>query len=416
MSSNTKRILLPFLILGVALAVLVVLVITKPKAKPVEIKEKAWPVQVQLATPGSWSPELTLYGRIESQWDSRLTAGVEADVVAVHVLEGSNVSKGELLIELDGRDAQLQLTQREAELAQAHARITSQKSSFEASREALPREQQVLKLNRAELTRIRDLVRKKVGSQSDLDTAKQAVERQAIVVSNRQQGLIQQQAKLAELDAALSRAVALRDQAALSLERTRIVAPFDGRVSEINVAPGNRVRLGNPLLGLYGTRGLLVRAQIPERYLPAIQAAMSTGAELQVSADLDGRPVSARLDRLSGQVSEGGSVAGLFVLQPAHNLRPGRFIRLSVKLPAQAGLLAVPAEALYGRDRLYRVDEDNRLHALSVERVGEARTPDGDDRVLIRAPGLPSDSRLSVTQLANAVNGLLVSVVNGQGD
>jgi len=165
---------------------------------------------------------------------------------------------------------------------------------------------------------------------------------------------------------------------------------------------------------LYDTSGLLVRAQIPERYLPAMQEALSEGAELQVSAELDGRPVSARLDRLSGQVAEGGSVAGLFVLQPAQNLRPGRFIRLSVKLPAKAALLAVPAEALYGRDRLYRVDEGNRLRAVSVERVGEARTPEGDNRVLIRAPGLPSDSRVSVTQLANAVNGLLVSVVNGQ--
>lgn len=414
MSANTKRILLPFIILGAALAVLALLVITKPAAKPVEIKEKAWPVEVQPAQPGTWSPEVTLYGRIESQWDSRLTAGVEADVLAVHVLEGSEVRKGDLLIELDGRDAELQLQQREAELAEAEARIASQKASYEASLEALPREQQVLKLNQADLTRIRDLVRKKVGSQSDLDTARQAVERQSIVVSNREQSLVQQRAKLSELEAAHSRSRALRDQAALNLERTRIVAPFDGRVSELNVAPGNRVRLGNQMLRLYATGGLLVRAQIPERYLPTVQQALSQARQLTVSGELDGNPVLARLDRLSGQVAEGGSVAGLFVLQAAANLRPGRFIRLSLKLPPQAGLLAVPAEAIYGRDRLYRVDDQNRLRGVRVERVGEARTTSGDSRVLVRVQNLPAGSRLSVTQLANAVDGLLVSVAGGK--
>lgn len=415
MSPKVMRILLPIAILGGAIGVAALLIITKPDAKPVEIREKAWPVQVQHAQPASWAPEITLFGRIESQWDSRLTAGAEADVVAVHVLDGSAVRQGDLLVELDSRDADLQLAQREAELAQAESRIVSQRSSLEATQEALPREEQVLKLNKDELARVRDLVRKKVGSQADLDTAEQAVERQEIVVSNRRQSLIQQKAKLAELEAALKRAEALRDQAALRLDRTRISAPFDGRVTEVNVAPGNRVRLGNQLLRLYDTQGLLVRAQIPERYLPDIHRALADNAELKVSAELDGLPVQARLDRLSGQVAEGGSVAGLFDLVPAENLRPGRFIRLILRLPEQSGLLAVPAEALYGPNRLYRVDQESRLVPVTVQRVGESRGPDGRSLVLIRAPGLPADSRLSVTQLANAVEGLLVSVVNGQG-
>lgn len=413
MSPKTKRILLPVIILLMAFALLALLVMSKPAAKAVEVSEKAWPVKEQIAKPGSWRPELSLFGRVEAQWDSTLTAGVEADVQQVYVVEGNAVSMGDLLLELDEADARLLLAQRQAELRQAEARITSQRASDKASKAALPRELELLKLKQAELTRARDLVRKKVGSQSAVDAASQAVESQSIVVSNLRQTLLQHKAKLDELAADMERTQAQVQQAELSLQRTQIMAPFDGRVTEVDVAPGSRVRVGNQLLRLYDRNTLQVRAQIAERFLPRVRAALAAGESLSVSGEVDGHLFKARLDRLAGEIDSGGNMAGLFLLEPGLEVRPGRFVELRMQLPVEPNVLAVPAEALYGTDRIYRIDAEDRLRAVKVIRLGEVRDSTGQPRILIRAPDLPSDARLSVTQLANAVDGLLVSVVDG---
>ncbi len=412
MSPKLKRILLPVVILLVAILLLLLLKFTKPAAEPVTISEKAWPVKAQIANPAAWRPQLELFGPVEAVWESRLNAGVEADVLRVHAVEGQAVAEGDLLIELDDSDARLLLEQRQAEQRQVVARIASQEASYEASKAALPREIELLKLKKAELARATDLVRKKVGSQSTLDTASQAVQSQSIVVSNRRQTLLQQKAKLDELAADLERADARLQQAELALQRTRVHAPFTGRITRVSVAPGTRVRVGNELLRLYDRTALQVRAQIAERFLPRVRAALASGAVVTVSGRADDQTFPARLDRLAGKVDAGGNMAGLFRLEPGLELRPGRFVALHMQLPPESGVIAVPAEALYGPERIYRIDDEQRLRAVRVIRVGEARDAEGLPRILIRAPGLPAGSRLCVTQLANAVDGLLVNVVD----
>jgi RND family efflux transporter MFP subunit len=403
MNANTKKLLIPVLVLGVAAAIFVLLVKTKPQAEPVTITEKAWPVAARLVQPGRVAPELTLYGRIEAQWDSRLSAALAADVLEVPVREGDSVAAGALLVRLDDADVQLRL-------AQAEARIASEQARHQANVEALPRERSLLALVRKELERTRDLVNQKLASQSALDSARQAVDRQAISVSAREQAILQHDATMAELHAN-------QEQARLDLARTEIRAPFSGRIAQLHVAPGQRVRAGDGLVNIYDTDSLLVRAQIPDSQLAQVRDALADGARLSVSGELDGRPLQAVLQGLAGEVGQGGGVAGLFRLQdPDDGVRPGRFVRLTLTLPARDDLLALPAQALYGMDRIYLIDQQQRLRAHGVRHVGDLRLPDGSSQVLLQVTDLPAGSIILTTQLPNAVEGLKVSVVqDGQG-
>ena len=95
------RLLLPVLIIGIAVAIAAYLFATKSKPKPVTVTEKAWLVKIQKAELDDYSPDLTLYGKVDSLWSTQLTASVEADVLAVNVIEGDKVSKNQLLIKLD---------------------------------------------------------------------------------------------------------------------------------------------------------------------------------------------------------------------------------------------------------------------------------------------------------------------------
>ena len=407
---------LPPLILLLAGAAAAALIASKPKPKPVTVAERAWLVAAETVAARRYRPGVTLYGRIESLWSSQLTAGVAADVREVAVVEGDRVAKGQVLVRLDDRDARLQLLQREAELRQAEARIAAEQLRHEANLETLPRERQLLALTRGEVARLQDLVTKKVGAQSQLDTARQAVEKQAIALSARQQGVDEHPSRLAEVEGVRARAAALRDQAILEVERCEVRAPFNGRIVEVMVSPGRRTRVGDPLVDLFDTDALVLRAQLPARHLPVVRAARAAGEPLIVHGEIDGVSISGELRSLAGEATSGtGGVDGLFtVTTGADEVSQGRFVRLELALPETGGLIALPHEALYGTDRIYTIDEQSRMRPQRVERVGEWRDPDGDIRVLVRAVDLPDGARVVTTQLPAALDGLLVRVA-GEG-
>lgn len=410
-----RRWWLPLLILLAAVGIATATIVTKPQPTPVKVVERAWSVRVEALKPARYAPDVTLYGRVESLWSSQLTAAVTADVVQVAVVEGDRVERNQLLVKLDDRDLRLLLAQRAAELRQAEARIASEMRRHQADSEALPREQRLLNLTRSEVRRLRGLVERKVGAQSQLDTARQAAERQAIAFSTRQQAVDEHAARLAELEGALARAVALHDQAALELERSEVRSPLNGRIARVLVAPGRRVRVGDHLLELFDTDQMLIRAQLPNRHLPRIRAALAAAEPLIANGEIDGIRVKARLRSLAAEAGSGtGGVDGLFaVTEGATQISQGRFVRLELQLPARDDLIALPHEAVYGSNRVYLVDPDNRMRAQTVVRVGELQLNDGDSRVLISAQGLPLDARVVVTQLPNALDGLLLNVVDG---
>ncbi len=403
---------LPLVILLVAAGAAAALIATKPKPDPVQVSERAWLVSVEQVEPARYSPTVTLYGKVESLWSSQLTAGITADVNEVLVVEGDRVEKGQVLIRLDDRDARLQLAQREAELKQAEARIVSEKRRQEANLESLPRERRLLGLTRSEVKRLQDLVAKKVGAQSQLDTARQASEKQAITLAAREQAVDEHEARLAEVEAARARAEALRDQAQLELERSAIVSPFNGRIAKVQVSPGRRARVGDPLIQLYDTDELVIRAQIPSRHLPQVRAAIDAGRPLAVHGTIDGIAVEGKLRSLAGEASSStGGVDGLFtVTRGATQISQGRFLRVELSLPARDDLIALPPEAVYGTDRIYVIDSESRMRPRRVERIGEARRQGKEARVLIHAPQLEPGTSVVTTQLPNALDGLLVRV------
>lgn len=409
-----RRWWLPVVILLLAGAAAAALIASKPKPKPVQVVERAWLVSTEVVRRARHTPSLTLYGRIESLWSSQLTAGVTADVREVAVVEGDRVGRGAVLVRLDDRDERLELAQREAELKQAEAKIASEISRHEFNLEALPREQSLLKLTRGEVARLRDLVKRKVGAQSALDVARQAAEKQAISLSVREQTINEHPARLAEVEASRDRAAALRDQALLELERCEVRAPFNGRLAQVLVSPGRRVRVGDPLVSLYDTDEMIVRAQLPSRHLQAIRVAIAAGKTLSVSGVIDGVVMRAALRSLAGEAASGtGGLDGLFTLtEGAGEVSQGRFVRLELSLPPRDDLIALPHESIYGTDRVYILDDQSRMRPHRVQRIGEVRLESGQTRVLVRAPELSEGARVITTQLPNALDGLLVRAVN----
>ncbi|MGD8571363.1 MAG: biotin/lipoyl-binding protein [Gammaproteobacteria bacterium] len=407
------HVVIPIAIVVMAIVIAATLVVSRPQATIREAEEKSWVVSVVEASPRAISPQITLYGKVESPNVTRLTAAVNADVDEVRVKEGQDVQRGQLLVKLNDADYQLQLKQRQAELADIKAQISSELDHHKSNLQALKHEQALLRLAKKELDRTKSLKTSNLSTQAQIDESEQLVVKQELSVNSRQQLVDDHSARLRQLKARATRAEALRDLAALEVKRARITAPFTGKVTSVNVSPGDRVKTGDELLELYDHNTLEIRAQIPTQYESIIQQTLSSSSDSTVNgfALLNDQRLPVSLDRISGKISRGsGGLDGLFHINADHTRLPlGRTLALNLSLAPVQNAIAVPRESIYGSNRIYRLVGE-RMSSLDVQRIGEMHDADGNSQVIIKSPELNAGDKIISTQLPNAVDGLLVDV------
>ncbi len=407
--SVLKKIIPLLLILAFAIAGAIVLFKTKPQAPPTESEEKIWAVTTQIADPKQNTPAISLYGRVESAQQSRLTSSLNTTVQEVLCREGQRVEKGQPLVRLDARDAQLRLQQRSAELAEIRALLTSENTRFDSDQKILKDERQLLTLAQQEVTRAQRLKKDKLAAQTLIDQAQQVRLRQDIAVAQRQSAVRDHKARMNRLQAQFKKAESLHALAELDIEHTVLTAPFNARITDVPASPGNRTRPGEVLVELYAVDALQVRAQIPNAKLTAVETALASGHPLMANAHTSSQQtLELQLTHLAGDIKpKRGGRDGLFELNtPGINLAVGSIIALQLQLPAVDDTLALPREALYGSKRIYSI-VDGRLKGHQVERLGE--TPAGrESLLLVRSASIVPGDVIVTTQLPNAVEGLKV--------
>ena len=181
---------------------------------------------------------VSLYHRyIQNPWtrDGQVRANVvgiaprvSGPIVQVAVRDNQQVKKGDLLFEIDPADFQAQL-----DLA------TGQVHNAEAN----------LKQQRQNLDRQTDLYKTRVNALEDLQNA---------------------QDSFAAAEAQLAAARASMKLAALNLSYTKVLAPVDGYVTNMNTSPGTYVTAGSQLMALVDTDSFWVAGYFKETQLPHI--------------------------------------------------------------------------------------------------------------------------------------------------
>ncbi|MCG5500460.1 efflux RND transporter periplasmic adaptor subunit [Ectothiorhodospira lacustris] len=401
---------LPLILLAIGIGGFVLLLITRPTEPPRQVAERVWRVTAEEVTPRSLSPQVDLYGHVGSPRVAGLRAAVEADVAQVSAEEGRRVVAGDTLVILDDRELVLLVQQRQADLDDLRAQLQVLERSHARDREALTRERTLLELAERGVNRAQDLLNRNLGSPATLEEAQRNREQQALAVANRQLALDDYEARREQQRARIRRAEAQLAQAGLDLERGHIRAPFDGRVARVDVAPGDRVRVGDALVTLFDTQALEVRVPIPAAHLPAVRQALEMELPPTAQARVDGLTLALELSRLAGETGAGSAgVEGLFrIISDTRDVPLGRFVSLRLSLPPREQVVALPFEALYGLDRVYRL-EDGRMQGLAVRRLGEWVDEDGRERILVSGEALRAGDRIITTRLPNAIDGLRVS-------
>lgn len=391
-------------LLGAAILVFVALVGTKPKANVEAVEETQFSVRTAIVDPGPKQPQLQLIAEVDSAARPQITAALNAEVMAVYVAEGDTVERGQLLVELDPRDAQVQLRQAQAELAQAEAARALDLEQAAVDMDSLERERQLASISEAELARLVRLRDKGVVSDTLLDQTKDKHQRALLNLRLREQAVAAIPARKKQAQARLDAAEAALQAAELALERTQIRAPFAAAVTQVTVEPGARVQAGQSLLGLYDTQRIEFAAELPTRYLGDLAQSLSRAETVSGQVRFAQQSFAVQLTRL-GQEARSGSVRAWLSLAEPGQIPVGISVPLQLSLPAVERAISVPETGLYDLNKIFKV-VDGRLQSVSVTVHGSAAAD--SQSVIVSHPELQTGDHILVTHLANAATGLAV--------
>ena len=401
-----KKRLTGIIIIIAAIAIFMVLKFTRQEQPVAEIKQKVWPIETITVSLQSLSPVYTLYGTVESHSLVTASAPVSGVIDAVAVKQGDEFETGQLLAALAEADLDIPLQVARADVADSEAQLKLQDLNYQANRERLQQEKQVLKIKQQDVKRNRDLISKKLVSQSVLDKAKEALTRQEFSVVGAELSVEENKAKVAQLQARVEKARANLEQAKINRGRGVVTAPYSGRVADVHVASGDRVGVNAPIISYYETDSLELRAQIPVAHMPMVYSALQNNIQLIARYRFNQKNYNFRLTRLDGQASPSGVDAYFEIPDSLKVLRPGDLLEVQLSGQAIENSFALPYSAVYGSDRIYRV-ENGELKAVAVTLLGDTLV-NGTLWALVKGD-VQTGTVVATTHLSNAISGLKVS-------
>lgn len=179
------------------------------------------------------------------------------------------------------------------------------------------------------------------------------------------------------------------DSARRALADHELRAPSAGVVGRVLLRPGHYVTPRAAVLEIVDPDRLTLRFDLPERHAALLRAGDEVSVRLDMAPEQTLRlPVS----RLHPELDPLLRTRTVEVDLPADGLRalPGAFARVEVTLSRHEKVLTVPVEALQTRRdgslQVWRVGEENRVEAVTVEILAEA-----DNRAALRGPLLEGD-------------------------
>lgn len=346
----------------------------KPITAPSK-QEASWNVSVHTLIIGKYQPIVRLHGVVTSFNEATLRSAIEADVDKVLVKDGEQVSSSSLLVKLDKTIFELNVKEREAEINKLYAAMEKEKINNKVDIETIEQDKKLLKLSLKSRQRYSTLRKRDLSSQAQVDEADKAYSSLVIALKKTELRLKRHQSNLKALEADLEKAKIALKKAKIDLEDTEIAAPFDGRITDVMVSAGDRIMKNTPILSLYNTDSLEVKAQLTERLRKRLNQALKQHQKIYATLD-DTIPI--QLSRVDTSVEEGDSnVDAYFTVskEHSHDLALGMTHTLNLKLPQVGESYLIPKSSLYHSDTIYVVALD-KLESIKIIQLGITKHDD----------------------------------------
>lgn len=353
-------------------------------------RERIFAVNVLSISPETLQPVLTAFGELRSRQTLDLRAPVGGTVIETSpaLLDGGEVSAGEVLLRLDPATAQAARDRSQADLQDAEAELRDAERGLELARDELIAAESQADLRQQALVRARDLQDRGVGTAAAVETAELSFSSAEAAILSRRQSLAGAEARVDQATTRLSRAQINLAEAERTLEDTSVVAVFDGSLSDVSVALGGRLSPNERFATLLDARALEVAFRVSTSQYARLldESGRLPALDVTITLDVAGVDLEARgvISREGAAVGDGQTGRLLFArLDDSPGFRPGDFVTVRIAEPALNGVASVPATAVGPDSTVLVVGEGDRLESRQTAILRRQ----GDD-VIIRATDL----------------------------
>ncbi|QKE62605.1 HlyD family secretion protein [Aquipseudomonas campi] len=271
----------------------------------------------------------------------QMAAEVGGRVTEISVVDNARVKAGQLLFRIDSQPYDIAIAEAEARLEEAGQAVGANTASVDAAQAQLVSARAQRDNVREQTRRVMQLVERGVYARARLDEAKASLDSAEAAVSKAQADLQRAQQELGPKgndNPQFKQALAALEKARLDLVRTEVIAPADGVITNLQLAVGQVVSIGQPALTFIDSTTVWVSAAFKENSLEHVQA--NDSAELVFDL-LPGRVFKGRVESVGwGVAQEGSSTSALpSVRNESGWVRdPQRFpVRLLVDTPYPIG-------------------------------------------------------------------------------
>ncbi len=296
------------------------------------------PVTVANATHRDVPQEIQVIGNIEAYSTITVKAQVGGQLTDVFFKEGDFVRKGEKLFTIDTRPL-------EAAYNQAVANIARDRASFLQAQANMARDQANAKYQDAQAKRYAELFQAGIISKDQAEQLRASADASAQAVNA-------DQAAIASAQAAIGASSATAENAKVQLGFTSLYSPINGRTGNLTVKQGNVVTANNmDLMTINQVEPIYVTFSVPESQLPAIKKYMAMGSLTVRARPQDANTADEERGALTFVDNTVDVTTGTIKLKGTfpntdHQLWPGQFVRVTLRLTTQQNAVVVPNEAI----------------------------------------------------------------------
>ena len=364
----------PLIIISVSIIIFILMIRLRPEAKFEEPKIIPQLVETMVAYPSEVGAKISSQGTIRPEHEIFVTSELSGKVtwVSKNFLDGAGFKIGDTLMKIEKRDYELAL-------------ISTESSLFQA-RLALEREEAEANLASIEWKRVGK------GDASSLTL---------------------REPQLAQARAVLAAAEAAYEQSKRNLERTSIIAPFDGRVRKKMVDLGTNLIPGSRLADIYATASFEIRLPIADKDIPFIGIPLdgtsidpANRPEVRLSTSYGGDELNTKgsIVRSQSEIDPKTRMISVIATIPISNansgFKVGMFVNAEINGLSFPGVTVVPRSAV--KDNMIWVVIDEKLRRKSVEVIRFEK-----DFAFI-SDGLNKNDRILITRLSSYVDGMPV--------
>lgn len=368
-----------------------------------QTQEKSWFVNTTEIKKGNYFPDQVLMGKVVAKDLSIIYPQLSAQIESINVQSGDWVEKNQVIMQLKDLDAKQQWANAQADAKNTHAQLVQYKNNI-----PVIKAQQVLAQNQANAQDRQWLQQQELYKQNLISTANY----EEAQLSYLQTQLQLQQAnnavqnitvQLDQLNAQHQSAQTSLIKAKKILEGTQIIAPFSGRITQLDYFIGSWVNPNQAITRIYNPENMQIKTTLPLNIVQSIHLGELTKSDIKGSSVDQG--VNLTLSSVNSELTQGyASVDALFdVTQGPKKLSPGQSLQFVINNKAVENSYQIPNNALFDGNRIYQII-DSRLSSAQVNIAGRT-----NDHIIITSSQELDGNPILTSRISKAANGLLVT-------